>query len=229
MKFNHFRSLTIFLLTVTLLVGAPLSAPVWAEDDSSEEDREEAGEEETAIGDSQADEQPAEEQATEDEADQEEESVIGEVKRTDQDKWRETLPEELWYVEESIRDRMALDPNIRPMFDVAKANQKKRRVASKVLFAIGAPITIACAIVWMAPHDLGVDIWTAELVGAVGVSAGAFGLVVPGALIRSIKSKSERDYDKYLKQKYNVIPVVELPRVSLDGKVAWNVLHLRFN
>ena len=141
----------------------------------------------------------------------------------------EGLPDEFWYFPEDVRLRMAADPNVVPMYEAAVRAKHRRKTAGNVMFIIGAPIVLASFVIWVAPHDLGIhDLNTAELIGYVGATSGTLGFVLPGALLRGIRSGAERRFIRYVKETYDVIPVVELPYVRPDGVWAWNLLHLEF-
>jgi hypothetical protein len=139
------------------------------------------------------------------------------------------LPEEFWYIDEAVRARVAADPNVMALYDKAVAAKARRRTAGLVLYCIGGPMVLASFVIYVAPHDIGFhDLNQAEMVAYIGASTGALGLIVPAALVRAVPSPSEKRYFQYMKDRYDVIPVVELPHLRADGVFAWNAVHLRF-
>ena len=144
----------------------------------------------------------------------------------------QTLPEEFWYIDEAVRAKMATDPNVVPMYHAAVKARHDRRTAGLALYIIGAPTVLAGFVLFVAPTALGFkntdkDIYRAEVI-STSIAAAGSATVVAAALCRSLPSSSEKTYIKYMKEKYNVIPVVELPRLRSDGVVAWNAVHLQF-
>jgi len=126
------------------------------------------------------------------------------------------LPPEFWYFPEEVKEQLADDPLATELFVKAKAKKRLRRRTGAVLFGIGAAVVVGSAFVYLSSHDIGVPNDTGELVGAVGTGAGLLCFVLPGSILRGRPSKAEREYIDYMKTKYKVIPVVELPRYKGD-------------
>ena len=142
------------------------------------------------------------------------------------------LPDEFWYIDEAIRAKIAADPAVVPMFDAAVKARTERRTAGLALYIIGAPTVLTGFVMFIAPNALGfhktpADVYKAEVISTSLAAAGS-GMVVGAALCRALPSTAEKRYIQYMKDKYNVIPVVELPHLRADGVVAWNAIHLQF-
>lgn len=160
----------------------------------------------------------------------EEETSLGgeETEQTAGEAGETALPEEFWYIDAEIRARMEGDATISYLYDKAIAAKNRRQKTGNVLFIIGVPLLVGGSVIWLAPHAFGLEDDQGSIVGGSIATTGVVGFILPASLLRGIKSKAEKEFIEYMKEKYDVIPVVELPRVTPDGAVAWNFVNLQF-
>ena len=103
------------------------------------------------------------------------------------DDWRSVLPEQFWYLDADVRDRMVKDPDVVPMFNAAVTAKHQRRTAGMVLYFVGAPIMVGSFVLFIAPEDLGFDADKADVISISGAAVGA-SAILTAALVRALDS-----------------------------------------
>lgn len=125
----------------------------------------------------------------------------------------------LWYVnDEEKRKSMEEDLELLKLHNQAFKAKKRRKTVGSVLFYPGAVLMAGGLLGGIFQHAIGAyDSDTGELVMVLGIGIGA-GLAAPGIYLQSAKSKAEKEYEKYVQDKYKVIPILQKQK---DGSMLY--------
>ena len=116
----------------------------------------------------------------------------------------------LWYVEDDEkRAEMEDDVELLRLYNEAMKAKHRRMTISSALFYPGLSVFIIGLVGGIFQHAIGLygtEEGTNVLI--VGVAVGT-GLMVPGIYFRAKTSKQEKAYRSYVKEKYEVIPILK--------------------
>jgi hypothetical protein len=127
----------------------------------------------------------------------------------------------LWYVRDPEKKKaMEEDMELWRLFNEANKGKKRRRAIGAGLFYPGATIMGLGILGGLFQSAIGVwDENAGETALVVGVTAGA-ALMAPGIYFRSAKSKAEKRYENYIRETYEIIPIV---RDTPDGNRSYGL------
>ncbi len=125
----------------------------------------------------------------------------------------------LWHFPDDIRKAMENDLEMLRLYNEAAKGQKRRKTIGIALFIPGAIIFAAGATAGIFQHAIGLyddDYGDYLMVGGVTIGAG---LIAPAVYFTGWPSPAEKRYDKYIREKYGVTPIIRLTPTP-DGAYA---------
>lgn len=116
----------------------------------------------------------------------------------------------LWYVrDEEKKKAMESDMELFRKYNEAMKAKNRRKKISSALFYPGASIMAVGVFAGMFQNTLGLyDETTGTQIMISGLAIGG-ALVIPGIVVRSKKSKKEKEYLEYVKEKYEIMPILK--------------------
>jgi len=117
----------------------------------------------------------------------------------------------LWQVgDEEKRKTMENDLELLRLYNEAKAAKKKRKSLGLALFTPGMILVGGGFVAGLFQNAIGLyDQETGEYMMVGGVGLG-MALIVPGIYFTGWKSSEEKAYDAYMREKYGVVPIMQI-------------------
>jgi hypothetical protein len=116
----------------------------------------------------------------------------------------------LWYIrDEEKKKAMEEDIVLLTKFNEAEKAHRRRNAVSSALFYPGAAVTAIGVSAGLFQNTIGLydeDTGMKILMGSIGIG---IALMTPGIVFRAKKSKAEKEYERYIRETYDIIPILK--------------------
>lgn len=127
----------------------------------------------------------------------------------------------LWYVRDPEKKAaMEQDMELFGKYNQAMKAKKRRQLISDCLFYPGLILIAGGVIGGVFQHAIGLYDEETGYGLLIGGTLGGVALVVPGIVFKSRKSKAEKEYMQFVKDKYDIIPILKKER---DGSTRYTL------
>ena len=133
----------------------------------------------------------------------------------------------LWYVRDPEKKAlMEEDMELFGKYNQAMKAKKTRNLIGDCLFYPGLIIMAGGVIGGVFQHAIGLYSEETGYALLIGGTLGGTALIIPGIVFKSKKSKAEKEYMQFVKEKYDIIPILKKEK---DGSTRYTLaVNVRF-